>query len=118
MRKMAFICRRGPHGTAAGREGLDALLAASALTDSVALFLIGDGVLQLVKAQQPQAILQRHYAPTFKLLILYDIDDIYVCADSLAERGLTPTDLLLPVQCLSRLEIRAQWTTVMTHLCF
>ncbi|MGL5292369.1 MAG: DsrE family protein, partial [Aeromonas sp.] len=47
-KKIAFICSRGPHGHAAGREGLDALLATSALTDDVALFLIGDGVLQLL----------------------------------------------------------------------
>ena len=43
--------------------------------------------------QQPQAILQRHYAPTFKLLELYDIEEVYVCTDSLAERGLTVADL-------------------------
>lgn len=43
MNKIAFMCRRGPHGTSAGREGLDALLATSALTESLALFLIGDG---------------------------------------------------------------------------
>jgi tRNA 2-thiouridine synthesizing protein B len=41
--------------------------------------------------------LQRHYAPTFKMLELYDIEEIYVCAVSLAERGLTAADLLIPV---------------------
>lgn len=50
MHKIAFICRRGPHGTATGREGLDALLATSAMTESLALFLIGDGVLQLLRS--------------------------------------------------------------------
>ena len=62
------------------------------------LFLIGDGVLQLLKEQQPAAILQRHYAPTFKMLELYDIEEVYVCADSLAERGVTVDDLLIPVE--------------------
>ncbi|MGL5554622.1 MAG: DsrE family protein, partial [Aeromonas veronii] len=52
-KKIAFICSRGPHGHTAGREGLDALLATSAMTDELALFLIGDGVLQLLKEQQP-----------------------------------------------------------------
>ncbi|CAM4015032.1 MULTISPECIES: sulfurtransferase complex subunit TusC [Aeromonas] len=118
MNKIAFMCRRGPHGTSAGREGLDALLATSALTESLALFLIGDGVLQLVREQQPQAILQRHYAPTFKLLELYDIEEVYVCADSLAERGLTVDDLLIPVECLSRADIRRQWGHCAIHICF
>lgn len=118
MNKIAFICRCGPHGTAAGREGLDALLATSALTESLALFLIGDGVLQLVKEQYPQAILQRHYAPTFKLLELYDIEEVYVCADSLAERGLTMDDLLIPAESLSRAHICRQWGQCATHICF
>ncbi|MGL4352664.1 MAG: sulfurtransferase complex subunit TusC [Aeromonas popoffii] len=118
MNKIAFMCRRGPHGTSAGREGLDALLATSALTESLALFLVGDGVLQLVREQQPQTILQRHYAPTFKLLELYDIEEVYVCADSLTERGLTVDDLLIPVESLSRADIRYQWGHCTTHICF
>lgn len=118
MSKIAFICRRGPHGTAQGREGLDALLATSALTESLALFLIGDGVLQLLREQQPQAILQRHYAPTFKMLELYDIEEVYVCAESLAERGLTAADLLIPVLLLSPSDIRREWGRCTTHISF
>lgn len=118
MSKIAFICRRGPHGTAHGREGLDALLATSALTESLALFLIGDGVLQLLNAQQPQAILQRHYAPTFKMLELYDIEEVYVCATSLAERGLVASDLLIPVTPLFPGEIRREWGRCSTHISF
>ena len=118
MTKIAFICRRGPHGTASGREGLDALLATSALTESLALFLIGDGVLQLLREQSPQGILQRHYAPTFKMLELYDVEEVYVCAVSLAERGLTAADLLIPVIPLSPAEIRRSWAGFTTHICF
>ncbi|PJG60439.1 sulfurtransferase complex subunit TusC [Aeromonas cavernicola] len=118
MKKIAFIGRHAPHGYAAGREGLDALLATSAFTESLALFLIGDGVLQLVKAQQPATILQRHYAPTFKMLELYDIDHIYVCRDSLFERGLQEADLVIPVTLLARDELAACWTDYPTHISF
>ncbi|WP_421282262.1 sulfurtransferase complex subunit TusC [Aeromonas taiwanensis] len=118
MSKIAFICRRGPHGTASGREGLDALLATSALTESLALFLLEDGVLQLVREQSPQGILQRHYAPTFKMLELYDIEEVYVCAASLAERGLTEADLLIPVTVLSPAQIRRAWDVCTTHIGF
>lgn len=84
------------------------MLATSALTESLALFLIGDGVLQLV-GQQPQLILQRRTAaPTFKLLELYDIEEVYVCADSLAERGLTMDDLLILLRA-SPCDICRQW---------
>lgn len=79
-----------PHGTAAGREGLDALLATSALTDDLAVFFIADGVFQLLPGQKPDAVLARDYIATFKLLGLYDIEQCWVCAASLRERGLDP----------------------------
>ncbi|EOD54911.1 sulfurtransferase complex subunit TusC [Aeromonas molluscorum] len=118
MNKIAFIGRRGPHGSAAGREGLDALLASSALTESLALFLIEDGVLQLVRDQRPQTILQRHYAPAFKLLELYDVEELYVCADSLSERGLQPDDLIIEARCLPRAELTRIWASYAIHLSF
>ncbi|MGL5948937.1 MAG: sulfurtransferase complex subunit TusC [Aeromonas sp.] len=116
--RIAVITRQAPHGSSAAREGLDALLATSALCDDLALFFIGDGVYQLVANQAPQAILQRHIAPTFKLLELYDIEPVYVCADSLAERGLTAADLLLAATCLPRAEIAATWATYSQHISF
>ncbi|WP_413736759.1 sulfurtransferase complex subunit TusC [Sodalis sp. RH21] len=88
MKRIAYVFTHGPHGGAAAREGLDALLATSALTDRVGVFFIGDGVLLLLPGQQPQNILARNFIPTFGVLPIYDIDRYYLCAESLAERGL------------------------------
>ncbi|HFU8416116.1 TPA: sulfurtransferase complex subunit TusC [Escherichia coli] len=90
MKRIAFVFSTAPHGTAAGREGLDALLATSALTDDLAVFFIADGVFQLLPGQKPNAVLARDYIATFKLLGLYDIEQCWVCAASLRERGLDP----------------------------
>lgn len=65
MKSVAFVFTQGPHGSSAGREGLDAVLATSALSDEVALFFVSDGVLQLTSGQQPQRILARNYIATF-----------------------------------------------------
>ncbi len=54
--RIAFVFSTAPHGTAAGREGLDALLATSALTDDLAVFFIADGVFQLLSGQKPDAV--------------------------------------------------------------
>lgn len=54
MKKVAFIFTQGPHGTSAGREGLDALLATSALTEDIGVFFMADGVFQLIPGQQPE----------------------------------------------------------------
>lgn len=95
MKRIAFVFSTAPHGTAAGREGLDALLATSALTDDLAVFFIADGVFQLLQGQKPDAVLARDYIATFKLLGLYDIEQCWVCAASLRERGLDPQTPLL-----------------------
>ena len=101
MKRIAFIFTSAPHGSAAGREGLDALMATSAFTDDIGVFFIGDGVFQLLTNQQPAAILARDYIATFKILPLYDIEDCWVCLASMRERGLSDaTPFVVPVQML------------------
>ena len=99
MKRVAFIFSSAPHGSAAGREGLDALLATSALTDEIGVFFVGDGVFQLLP----------DYIATFKLLSLYDIDQCWLCADSARERGLDPaTPWAVDVECLAPDALRAR----------
>ncbi|SQI19902.1 tRNA 5-methylaminomethyl-2-thiouridine synthase TusC [Salmonella enterica subsp. arizonae] len=40
MKRIAFVFSTAPHGSASGREGLDALLATSALTEALGVFLL------------------------------------------------------------------------------
>lgn len=87
MKRLAFVFYSAPHGSAAGREGLDAVLSASALTPP-GVFFISDGVLQLLPDQQPGLILARNYIATFKVLALYEVDQCWICAESLRQRGL------------------------------
>lgn len=108
MKRIAFVFKSAPHGTSAGREGLDALLATSALSDNPGVFFIGDGVMQLLAGQQPGAILARDYIATFKVLPLYDIDDCMVCQQSLQERGLAQAPLMLDAERLSAEAIRTR----------
>ena len=119
MKRVAFIFTSAPHGNASGREGLDALLATSALTEDIGVFFLGDGVFQLLAGQQPQAILARDYIATFKVLPLYDIETLYVCADSLAVRGLNDkTPLVLDATRLPSAALREQLSHYDTILTF
>jgi len=94
-KKIAFVTRRSPHGTANAREALDAVLASSAFCEDISLFFIADGVYQITTGQEPKDSLQRHISPTFGMLDLYDIEQIFFCEDSLAERGLQASQLFL-----------------------
>ncbi|MDN3615345.1 MAG: sulfurtransferase complex subunit TusC [Vibrio gallaecicus] len=101
MKKLAFVFHHFPHSTSSGREGLDALLAASAYTEDISVFFLGDGVTQLLKDQSPDKVLSRDYISAFKLMDLYDIENVYVCQSSLKKFGLSKDKLLIEVECLS-----------------
>ena len=79
----------------------------------------GDGAMQSGEG----AITTRAYCsvttpPTFKMLELYDIERFMSVRVSLAERGLTAADLLIPVIPLFPAEIRRSWAGFTTHICF
>lgn len=95
MKKIGFVFSSAPHGSASGREGLDAVLSTSNYSEELVLFFVGDGVMQLLAGQTPGDILCRDYISTFKMLSLCDVKEVYVCAESLAERGLSEQPLII-----------------------
>lgn len=108
MKRVAFVFSSAPHGSAAGREGLDALLATSALTDDLGVFLSATACFRL---SWPAAgkILARDYIATFKLLSLYDIEQCWLCAASARERGLAAdTPWVVDVESLEPEALRAR----------
>ncbi|SFN44350.1 tRNA 2-thiouridine synthesizing protein C [Izhakiella capsodis] len=106
MKSVAFVFTQSPHGSSSGREGLDALLAVSALSDNIGVFFIADGVLQLLPQQLPGKILSRDYIATFGVLPLYDVESCFICEASVCERGLEQANWVLPVTRLPLKELR------------
>ena len=102
--KLAFLFRTAPHGNAISREGLDALLAATAFCDEeeFGVFFIDDGVLNLLDGQNPELLLQKDFIRTFKLLDLYDIEQRFVCADSLDQYNLNTEQLIISAEKIDR----------------
>ena len=102
--KLAFLFRTAPHGNAISREGLDALLAATAFCDEeeIGVFFIDDGVLNLLDGQNPELLLQKDFIRTFKLLNLYDIEQRFVCAASLDQYNLQTEQLIISAEKIDR----------------
>ena len=102
--KLAFLFRTAPHGNAISREGLDALLAATAFCDEedIGVFFIYDGVLNLLDGQNPELLLQKDFIRTFKLLDLYDIEQRFVCADSLDQYNSNTEQLIISAEKIDR----------------
>ena len=102
--KLAFLFRTAPHGNAISREGLDALLAATAFCDEeeIGVFFIDEGVLNLLDGQNPELLLQKDFIRTFKLLDLYDIEQRFVCAASLDQYNLQTEQLIISAEKIDR----------------
>lgn len=105
---LGVINSTAPYGVSNGQESLDLALASANFGQEVTLFFIDDGVFQLLKSQQPIPEQGKHYSKTFSALTFYDIDDIYVCQQSLNERRLKVSDLCIEVTALPPEELNQQ----------
>ncbi|CAH0524484.1 sulfurtransferase complex subunit TusC [Vibrio hippocampi] len=105
---LGFVFHSLPHSSSSGREGLDALLATSAFTEDIKVFFIAGGVNQLRKGQQAETVLSKDYISAYRLLELYDIEQIYICEQSLNQYGLTLTDCVIEGELLSHHAITAE----------
>ncbi|QJC33393.1 sulfurtransferase complex subunit TusC [Enterobacteriaceae endosymbiont of Donacia clavipes] len=86
--KIAFIFKTSPYGNNIGKEGLDTVISISSFTEDIALFFIGDGILQIKNYQQTKNILLKKYNISFSILNLCNINNFFVCLQSLKELGI------------------------------
>ena len=93
-KKFLYVNRKAPYGTIYALESLEVVLITAAFEQDVSLAFIDDGVYQLKKGQDTQAIGMKNFSPTYNALGDYDISKIYVEKESLEERGLGVDDLL------------------------
>jgi tRNA 2-thiouridine synthesizing protein C len=102
---LVFVQPYAPHGSIKGQEVLDACLMGSAFA-SCALFLMNDGVFQITKNQNPIELGLKDYSVSYGALADYGVERIYCRQSDLDSRGLTPEDLIVPIQLLADHEIR------------
>lgn len=101
VKKFMFINRRAPYGTIYALEGLEVVLISAAFDQDVSMVFLDDGVYELMKGQQTKGIEVKNFSPTYRALEGYDIEKLYVERESLAARGLTADNLVVPVEVLS-----------------
>ena len=103
LKKFLFLNRRAPHGTIYALESLEVVLIAAAFDQDVSLAFIDDGVFQLKKGQQTSVndgIGVKDFSKTYRALEGYDVEKLYVDAQSMQARGLTTEDLIVDVEVL------------------
>lgn len=107
MKKFLLVNRKAPYGSIYALESLEVVLIAAAFEQEVALAFLDDGVYQLKSGMSTKGVEMKNFSPIYRALEDYDVDKLYVDADSLRERGLTAEDLIVPVQVLDRAALGA-----------
>lgn len=100
VKKFMIVNRKAPYGTIYALESLEVVLIAATFDQDVSLVFIDDGVYELVKGQQTKGIGVKNFSPSYRALEDYDVEKLYVDQASLDQRGLTESDLLVPVAVL------------------
>lgn len=93
VKKLMYVNRKAPYGTIYALESLEVVLIGAAFDQQVSLAFLDDGVYQLTRNQDTEAIGMKNFSPTYAALGDYDVREIYVERESLEARGLTLADL-------------------------
>lgn len=105
VKRFMYVNRRAPYGTIYALECLEVVLVAAAFDQDVSVVFLDDGVCQLKKNQDTSGIGMKNFSKTFGALEDYGLEKIYVEQESLAVRGLTADDLVIPVEVLAATDL-------------
>jgi len=100
-KRFLYVNRKAPYGTIYALESLEVVLIGAAFEQDVSLAFVGDGVYQLTKGQDTKGLEMKNFSPTFRALEDYDVTKLYVEQEALQARGLSESDLVVPVQVVS-----------------
>jgi tRNA 2-thiouridine synthesizing protein C len=105
MKKFMFVNRKAPYGTIYALESLEVVLITATFDQDVSLLFMDDGIYEIAKGQQTKDIGLKNFSPSYRALEGYDVEKLYVDAASLAQRGLSQDDLLVPVEVLDTQQV-------------
>lgn len=103
---LLVIFTQPPLSATSAKEALDVALVSATFDQTTALVFVAEGVLQLVKDQQPDELRLKGIQAMLKALPLYDLDQVFVQQEALTRYGLESSDLLLPVKVLNSSDLQ------------
>jgi tRNA 2-thiouridine synthesizing protein C len=105
VKRFLFVNRKAPYGTVYALESLEVVLISAAFDQDISLVFMDDGVYQIAKSQDTEAINMKNFSRTYRALDGYDVEKLYVEKESLEARGLKEDDLLVDVKVLSSTDL-------------
>ncbi|WP_114325528.1 sulfurtransferase complex subunit TusC [Candidatus Colwellia aromaticivorans] len=114
----AILNAKAPYSNTAGKDALDIALIFGSFEQPTSLFFQGDGVWQLMQGQDGAIISVKDYLKTFAAFEFYDLENIYICQESLTQRGLTAAFHIEQVKVLAKKEFAEKLASHHTVLRF
>jgi len=94
MKQMLFVLQRAPYVSTHSIEILEAAMVAAVFDANTSLLFRGDGVWSLIDGQDATPLGRRTIGKMLSAMPSYEIEQFYVCSQSLHERGLEGQSLL------------------------
>ncbi|WP_260961379.1 sulfurtransferase complex subunit TusC [Pseudomonas citri] len=94
-KSILLISRQAPWSGPGAREALDIVLAGGAFDLPIGLLFLDDGVFQLTAGQSAKAVQQKDLSANLQALPMFGVEDLFLCADSAAERAIATDTLAL-----------------------
>jgi len=85
-KRILLVIRHGNQGDATLKEALDMAMVSAAFGQSITLLFVEEGVYHWVKNQKTDFIGVKPYCKALEALALYDVDQVYLCQESLLAR--------------------------------
>ncbi len=103
--KVAVVMRKAPYGSVYTAEGFRTIMGVAVFEMDISVVFLDDGVYAAVKGQHPEKLDMKPLGDGFPMLGDFGVKKFYVHDESLAARGLTVDDLVVPAEVVSSAEI-------------
>lgn len=103
--RVAFLMRHSPYGTVYPAEGLRAIMGTAVFEMDIVVVFVDDGVFVPLKGQRPGELDMKSLADGFPGLVDVGVKEFYVHETSLAERGLSASELTVDAEVASSTRI-------------
>ena len=102
---VAVLMRKAPYGSVYTAEGFRTIMGVAVFEMDISVVFVDDGVFALVKGQNPEKLDMKPLGDGFPMLSEFGVSKFYVHAESLAARGLTAEDLVIPVEVIDAAQV-------------
>ena len=103
--KVAVLMRKAPYGSVYTAEGFRTIMGIAVFEMDIRVVFLDDGIYALAKGQNPARLDMKPLGEGFPMLGEFGVETFYVHDESLAERGLTPDDLVVEAKIVNSAQV-------------